>query len=252
VNLLGVLLVLIAVASYALGGAQLLLLAAKAAADAQIGRYEMVAARHAKLTLTTELAAAEQSAVNAGNPYQAIGQLAPMGMTALCDDSAPCGYSATATFVADGETDGASGPTASYVVAPNVETVPGISERRVAVTMTVNIIEAASGNVVHSRPQRVKIRLWAPNNAEAQQEQDAGARLNRVADGAAENEGCAADGTGCDPNRVSAADPTTVDGRAQCVQGPGSGTCAAGESRPQEQKSNITWSNAQSHPVSGP
>jgi hypothetical protein len=98
----------------------------------------------------------------------------------------------------------------------------------------------------------VKIRLWAPNNAEAQQEQDAGARLNRVADGAAENEGCAADGTGCDPNRVSAADPTTVDGRAQCVQGPGSGTCAAGESRPQEQKSNITWSNAQSHPVSGP
>lgn len=251
-NLLFVFGIVIVLASYALGGAEMLLLSVKAVGDAQIARYETLAARQAKLTLTAELVAAEQAAVSANTPYQPVGALAPMGATALCDAAAPCGYSATATFSTDGETDGAPGQPAATVTAPNVETVAGVSERRVAITMTVNIIEAATGNIVHSRPQRVKYRLWAPNNAEAVQDQDAGARLNRVANGASENEGCAADGTGCDPSAVTAVDPTTIDGRTQCVVGPGSGTCAPGEQHPDEQKANVTWSNPQSSPTSGP
>jgi hypothetical protein len=244
-NLLTVVVVLVVVASYALGGAQLLLASAKAAADAQIGRYEAVAARHAKLVLIAQLGAAEQAAVSAGMPYQPLAPLAPMGTTALCAASAPCGYAATATFRLDGQTDAAQAAS-SVVVAPNVESASGVFERRIAVTMTVNIIEAATGNIVHARPQRVKVRLWAPDHAEAQDDQDAAARFNRTVSGAAENEGCASDGTGCDQARVTAADPTTIDGRAQCVLGPGSGSCAPGEMKPREQKSNVPWSNPQS------
>jgi hypothetical protein len=243
-NLLTVVVVAVVLASYALGGAQLLLASAKAAADAQIGRYESLAARHAKLSLIAQLAAAEQAAVDAGTPYQAVGPLAPMAATALCAAAAPCGFAASATFALDGQTDAAQAAS-SLVLAPNVEGVAGVFERRIAVTMTVNIIEAATGNVVHARPQRVKLRLWAPNHAEAQEDQDAAARMNRAASGASENEGCAADGTGCDPARVTSADPTTIDGRTQCVLGPGSGSCAPGESKPQEQKQNVLWSNPQ-------
>ncbi len=244
-NLLAVFIGLIAIAYYALGGAEMLLLGVKAAQDAQVARYETLAARHAKAALATELAAAEQSAVSANTPYSPVGQLAPMGATDLCDASAPCGLSATATYSTDGETDGAPGAYATMVVAPNVETVTGVSERRIALTMTVSVIETATGNILHTRPYRVKYRLWAPNNAEAVQDQDGGARLNRVAAGASENEGCATDGTGCDPSAVSAADPTTIDGQTQCVVGAGSGTCAPGEVKPDQQKSNVTWSNPQ-------
>ena len=250
-NLLAAFIGLIAIAYYALGGAEMLLLGVKAAGDAQVARYETLAARQAKLTLTSELAAAEQSAVSANNPYQPIGQLAPMGATVLCDASAPCGLSATATYTTDGETDAAQGPAAATVVAPNIETVAGVTERRVAVTMTVNVIEASTGNILHTRPYRVKYRLWAPNNAEAQQDQDGAARLNRAVAGASENEGCATDGTGCDPNAVTAPDPTTIDGQAQCVVGAGSGTCAPGEVKPDQQKSNVTWSNPQAAPGTG-
>ncbi len=244
-NLLAVFIGLIAIAYYSLGGAEMLLLGVKAAQDEQVARYETLAARQAKATLASELAAAEQSAISANTPNQPIGQLAPMGATDLCDASAPCGVSATATYATDGETDGAPGPAAATVVAPNVETVAGVSERRIALTMTVNVIETASGSILHTRPYRVKYRLWAPNNAEAVQDQDGSARLNRVVAGASENEGCAADGTGCDPSAVTAVDPTTIDGQSQCVVGPGSGTCAPGEVKPAQQKANVTWSNPQ-------
>jgi hypothetical protein len=244
VNLLLIVVVAATVASYALGAAQLLLFSVKAAGDARAARVDAVADRQAKLVLARELAAAEQAVVQAGAPYGPLGVLAPMGPTDLCDPSAPCGLAATATFAIDGQTDGAQAATAQ-VVAPNVESVAGIWERRVAVTMTVTVIEAASGNVVHARPQRVKVRLWAPDNAEVDEGQDAAARWNRVAAGAAENEGCASDGSGCDQTRVQAADPTTIDGRTQCVLGAGSGTCGPSESKPDEHKTSITWSNPQ-------
>jgi hypothetical protein len=244
-NLLLMVAAVAAIASYALGGAQLLLASVQAAGHARVARMEAVADRQAKIVLAAELGAAERAAVQAGAPYGPLAPPAPMAATSLCDASAPCGLAASATFAVDGQTDGTRAGTAS-VVAPNVEAAQGIWERRVAMTMTVSVLEAQTGNVLHVRPQRVKVRLWAPDYAEVDEAQDGAARWNRVAAGAAEDEGCAADGTGCDTDRVQVADPTTLDGRAQCVEGAGSGTCTPGEMRPAESKANVTWSNAQS------
>jgi hypothetical protein len=244
-NLLLVVAAVAAIGSYALGGAQFLLASVQAAGQARVARMEAVADRQAKIALAAQLGAAERAAVQSGVPYGPLAPLAPMSTTSLCDAAAPCGLAAGATFAVDGQTDGAQVGTAS-VLAPNVESADGIWERRVAVTMTVSVVEADTGNVLHVRPQRVKVRLWAPDNAEVDEGQDGAARWNRVVAGAAENEGCAADGSGCDGDRVEAADPTTLDGRAQCVAGAGSGTCALGEMRPAESKANVTWSNPQS------
>jgi hypothetical protein len=251
--LLKVFLAALVIAVYALNGASILLASAKARADAQMARYENTASAFAEHTLTSELETVEHDAVTAGLPYTSVPALAAMAPTALCDTSAPCGFSATATYSVDGESDVATGtPSAATVVAPNVESASGVWERRVAVTMTVNIIETGTGAIVHTRPMRVKMRLWAPNNAEVEEDQDAAARDNRQSYGAAENEGCSATGTGCDPSAPSTPDPTTLDAESQCVVGAGSGTCAPGEMQSVQQKVNRSWNNGQAAGGTGP
>ena len=243
--LLPLFLMFAAIATIALGASEMLALDTKAKAAARLNRYETVAVQSAQSNLITYLAQAEQqspSALPAAPP--------PMVQTALCDQAAPCGYTATASYAFDGNTQTAAGTGANLVTAANLER--SLSERRVGVTITVNILDGTS-SIVAARPHRKIVRMWstAPY-AEILGDQDSGARANRVANGSADVGGCALNGTGCDPNRVGAVDPSTLDARTECNLGVGSGTCAPNEMRNVENKQNVQYQNQQAAGSTGP
>lgn len=243
--LLPVFLMLAAIATIALGAAEMLALDTKAKAVARVNRYETVAVQSAQSNLIAYLAQAEQQSQTVLPPPPP-----PMGQTSLCDQGTPCGYTATANYVFDGNTQTTVGGGNDTVTAANVE--GAVAERRIGVTITVNILDGSS-SIVATRPHRKIARVWnlAPY-AEILGDQDSGARANRTATGSSDAGGCAPDGTGCDPNRVNAVDPSTLDARTQCNLGVGSGTCAPNEMRNAEQKRAVIYQNQQAGGSNGP
>jgi hypothetical protein len=170
-----------------------------------------------------------------------------MTAMSLCPSGVRCGVSATATYTIDGTTERPAGQT-DVVTAPNIESAA--LETRTAITMNVSLVDA-DGTLLYVRPHRVKLRLYGANGAEVTALQDAAGQTATLVNGSAENDGCAADGTGCDPARVIAEDPTTVDAVDQCSQGICSGTCST-QFPNAAVKVNATWSNGQAAPDTGP
>jgi hypothetical protein len=240
--------IFIAIATIALAAANSLALQVHGVAQTRLARYDLIAARFAAGNLQTIGAALQTSGWSASTSATIDpAALTPMLATSLCAARVQCGVSATATYAIDGSTEDPAGAT-DLVTAPNVESAA--HETRTAVTMTVSLVDA-SGNLLYVRPHRVKLRLYGTNGSEVTAYQDSAGQSATLVSGSAENDGCAVDGSGCDPARIMAEDPTTIDAVDQCEQGIGSGTCAT-EFPSVSAKVNTTWSNGQVAPDTGP
>lgn len=240
--------ILIAIATIALAGASALGVQVQAVAQTRLARYDLMGARFAAGNLQAIGSALQATGWNANAvPTIDAAALTPMAAISLCPAGVLCGVCATATYTIDGTTEQPAG-VADVVTAPNIESAA--YETRTAVTMTVSLVDA-SGTLLYVRPHRVKLRLYGNNGADVTALQDSAGETATLVNGSAENDGCAIDGTGCDPGRVFAEDPTTVDAVDQCVQGVGSGTCST-QFPPASAKVNTTWSNGQAAPDTGP
>ena len=240
--------IFIALATIALAFASNLAFTVQGIQHERLARYDLLAMQAAAgylqtqgVTLQTTAWAASANAVIGAQPLTA------MPATSVCPSGIVCGITATATYSVDGTSaDAATGT--DNVVAPNIETAA--HETRTAVTMNVALVDA-NGVLMYARPHRVKLRLYGTGFADVTALQDAAGQNIGFVNGAAENDGCAADGTGCDPARVTTEDPTTVDAVNQCIQGYGSGTCTTAFPSA-AQKVDTTWSNQQATADTGP
>jgi hypothetical protein len=240
--------IFIALATIALAFAASLGVQIQTIQQERFARYDLLATAAASGFLQTQGVTLQMAAWNAiANANLAAAQLTSMPSTRVCPNGVVCGVTATATYAVDGSTAVAATPN-NNVVAPNIESAA--HETRTALTINVALVDA-NGVLLYARPHRVKLRLYGTNGAEVTALQDAAGQNVAFVNGAAENDGCAIDGSGCDPNRVSAQDPTTVDAVNQCVQGYGSGICAT-QFPSAADKTNTTWSNGQDATDTGP
>lgn len=238
----------VAVATIMLAFAASLGLQMETVQHARLARYDLLATQAAATTLQTQassLQTAAWTAQTAANLAQAA--LAPMPATPVCPTGVVCGVVAEASYSVDG-TSAIAGGGSDAVVAPNIEAAA--LETRTAVTINVALVDA-NGVLLYARPHRVKVRMYGTGFADVTALQDAAGQNVAFVNGSAENDGCAADGSGCDPARVTTEDPTTVDAVNQCVLGYGSGTCAS-QYPSAAQKVNVTWANGQDAPDTGP
>jgi hypothetical protein len=213
----------------------------------RLARFDIIAERAAARNLETLGAGIQATAwANAAAPVLTAATLPAMGAVSVCATGTQCGLTATATYAVDGATS--AGGATDQVLAPNVER--NAAEVRVAMTITTNLLDQ-NGNVLYSRPHRVKLRLYGNGGSEVDGTQDSAGKDSGFVEGAAEDEGCAPDGTGCDPAAPTLPDPTDVDALTACAQGAGSGTCAA-PSTVTDNKVNTTFSNGQYVAPSGP
>jgi len=240
--------IFIALATIALAFASSLGVQIAAIQQERLARYDLLATAAASGYLQSQGVSLQTAAWGASaNANLTTAQLTSMPSTSVCPNGVVCGVTATASYAVDGST--AVAPTAGDdVVAPNIESAA--HETRTALTINVALVDA-NGVLLYARPHRVKLRLYGTNGAEVTALQDAAGQNVAFVNGAAENDGCAIDGSGCDPSRIGAEDPTTVDAVNQCVQGYGSGTCAT-QFPSAANKTNTTWSNGQDAADSGP
>jgi hypothetical protein len=240
--------ILIAIATIALAFASNLAVQVQGVQHARLARYDLLAAQAAENYLQTVGVTLQAAAWGASaNAVLTTQQLTAMPSTSVCQAGVVCGVTATASYSVDGTSATAATGT-NDVVAPNIESAA--HETRTAITMNVALVDA-NGVLLYARPHRVKLRLYGTGNADVTALQDDAGQNIGFVNGAAENDGCAADGSGCDPARVRPEDPTTVDAVNQCVQGYGSGTCSSAFPSA-AQKINDTWSNAQAAADTGP
>jgi hypothetical protein len=240
--------IFIALATIALAFASNLAISLHGIQQERLARYDLLATAAASGYLQQQGVTLQTTAWNAStNASVTTAGLTAMPSTAVCANGVVCGITATATYAIDGSTAGTA--TANNdVVAPNIESAA--HETRTAVTINVALVDA-NGVLMYARPHRVKLRLYGTNGAEVTALQDGAGQNVGFVNGAAENDGCAIDGSGCDPNRVTTQDPTTVDAVNQCVQGYGSGTCST-QFPSAADKTNATWSNGQAAASNGP
>jgi hypothetical protein len=247
VNLIAVLPLAFGLAFLMLGSVQTMAAQARAMADERFARYDALAERFAARNLEVLGAAIQTNAWAAqAAPVLSAQTLPAMASVSVCPTGTQCTTLASATYAVDGATS--AGGSTDVVTAPNVE--QNALEVRVAVTMTTTLTDR-SGNVLYQRPHRVKLRLYGNGGAEVDGIQDMAAKNTGFVEGAAEDEGCAPDGTGCDPAAPTRPDPTDVDALTACQQGVGSGTCAA-PTTVTDQKVTQTFSNGQYVAPSGP
>jgi hypothetical protein len=251
VTLAGILPLLGGLATLALFFAMNMGLSLHAVADSRLAQYDAIAAQAAASQLQQDGVALQTAAWAAKAPANLHGaQLPSMPATSLCATAVGCVLRAVASYSVEGTTTVVG--TQDQIVSSNVESAA--YETRTAVVMNVQILDSA-GNVMYARPHNTLLRLYGTAFADVTSTQDGASQASGLANGAAENDGCASDGTGCDPARVQAQDPTTVDAVNQCVLGIGSGTCsgAYGTNFPSAaNKTNPTWQNGQSAGTSGP
>lgn len=250
-TLAGILPLLGGLATFALFFAMNLGLSLHSVAEARLAQYDAIAAQAAQSQLQQDGVSLQTAAWTAKAPANLqAAQLPSMPATSLCATNVGCTLRGVASFSVEGTTTVVG--TQYQVVSSNVESAA--YETRTAIVMNVQIIDS-SGNVMYARPHDTLLRLYGTGFADVTSTQDGASQASGLANGAAENDGCASDGTGCDPARVQAQDPTTVDAVNQCVIGYGSGTCAGayGTNFPSAaNKTNPTWQNNQSSGSTGP
>jgi hypothetical protein len=249
VGLLPLLPILAALATIALGGAQVLLAQGHTVAANHLATASATASRYADAYLQNLGASIQQTvSTNGSSPTFNAATLPAMPATSLCAVTVTvCNTYATATFALAGST--ALGGSVDQVVAPNVQL--DVNESRTAITVTVNVVDA-KGNVLFTRPHLTKLRLFGSNSSEVAEVEEGNARASNISIGAAENEGCASDGTGCDPAAPQTPDPTNVDAVSVCQQNQGSGSCTGAPPIVSTNRANDPYSNTQSVSSGGP
>jgi len=251
VTLAGLLPLLGGLATFALFFAMNLGLSLHTVAESRLAQYDAIAAQAAQSQLQQDGVALQTMAWNAHAPASLQGaQLPSLPATSLCATTVGCSIQGVASYSVEGTTTVVG--TQDQIVSANVESAA--YETRTAVVMNVQILDSV-GNVMYARPHYVLLRLYGTGFADVTSTQDGASQAVGLANGAAENDGCANDGTGCDPARVQAQDPTTVDAVNQCNLGYGSGTCAGayGTDFPSAaNKTNPTWQDNQSVGSTGP
>lgn len=202
-----------------------------ARAQAQYARMDTQVLDLASAQLSNDLAVLEHNFSAASAPDTALtsSALTPLASTPLCDESAPCGLTGSATYTVVAGTDETPSVSGNELIA-NLQRASGAWERRVSVDVQTSLTDG-SGYVRQSRTHRLYYRLFAvAPYAQLLAVQDLASREAHQVVGSANVGGCTGTGTGCDPNAPNAADDTSLDAIMTCVpSATGSGVCGTTE-----------------------